>query len=189
MLLGLQCPAPVPPAQVAEDEGEGGQPDGRVDRHALPEGGVEHGAAHPLHHGLQEAVGPRIVLAALLEAGQDSTQEAIEAGCEAGAKRHEVGLIHCQQRGADIESSVGQQGEQASGVDEQLGAEPVGPHALEDDVVGLECLLVDAGREVGMHALSESLADKDPPGDDGVLHVGQQHPVQLGQCRDEVRPL
>ena len=140
MLLSLQ--GPVPPAQVAQDKCEGGQPDGGVHRHTLPDGGVEHGAAHPLHHGLQEAVGPRIVLTALLEAGQDSTQEAIEAGCEAGAKRHEVGLIHCQQRGADIESSVGQQGEQASGVDEQLGGQPVGAHTLEDNVVRLQRLLV-----------------------------------------------
>ena len=48
---------------------------------------------------------------------------------------------------------------------------------------------MDAGREVRVHALGQPLADEDPPGDDGVLHVGQQHPVQLGQGRDQVRPL
>ena len=35
----------------------------------------------------------------------------------------------------------------------------------------------------------DQLPDDNPTGDDGVLHVGLQHPVQLGQGRYQVRPL
>ena len=77
---------------------------------------------------------------------------------------YEVGLVHGQERRADVEGGVGEQGEEAGGVDEELRAQSVGAHALEDDVVCLERLLVDAGREVGVHALGEPLADQDPGG-------------------------
>ena len=87
-------------AEVREDEGESGQPDGGVGGHALPHAGVEQAAAHALQHGLQQAVGAAVVLAALLQARQHAGQEPVQTGRQARAHRHEVGLVHRQQTAA-----------------------------------------------------------------------------------------
>ena len=47
-------------------------PDCGVCRNTLPEGGVEDEGINGLDHGLQEAVGPLIVVATLLQPGQHS---------------------------------------------------------------------------------------------------------------------
>lgn len=53
--------------------------------------------------------------------------------------------------------------------------QPVGAHALEDDVVRLQRLEVDAGRERRVHALRQTLADLYPARDHRKLCVADQH--------------
>ena len=67
-------------------------------------------------------------------------------------------LIDGEEEGAYVERGIGEEREKAGRVDEELGRQPVGAHALEDDVVGLQRLLVHASRQGGVHALGQPLA-------------------------------
>ena len=82
-------------------------------------------------------------------------------------------LVDGEQGRPNVHGGIAQQGEKSGRVEEKLLGQPVGAHALENQVVGGEGFQVDAGREGVVHALLKPLADDDAAGNDGVLLVGQ----------------
>ncbi len=65
---------------------------------------------------------------------------------------------------------------------------PICPHALENDIIGLQCLEMDSGWQSRMHTLRQSLGNDDPSRNNGIFEMTQQHLVELSQCGDQIRP-
>lgn len=73
-------------------------------------------------------------------------------------------------------------------INKQFMAQSIRPHALENDVISLQCFEVNPWRQCWMHTLCQSLWNFDPSGYDWELHVAQQHLVELAQSRYQIRP-
>lgn len=68
-------------------------------------------------------------------------------------------------------------------INKQFMAQSVSPHALENDVISLQCFEVNPRRQCRMHTLCQSLWNFDPSGYNWKFHVTQQHFVEFPQSR------
>ena len=71
--------SPSPLGAVRQDKGDGWQPDGGVGGHALPNRRVEDLGAHGLGNRLEKSAGSFVVVASLLETGEQPRQETVQA--------------------------------------------------------------------------------------------------------------
>ncbi len=116
-----------------------------------------------------------MVLGSLVQPSQHASQKPRQSRLEVLLQRHEVHFVEVEQEGADGHGSQAKQGEETGRVDEKLLGEPLLPDALEEYVVRLQGLEVDAAGQRRVHALGQALADEQATGNHFVLRVGQDN--------------
>lgn len=161
--------------EVANDEVDGRQADAAVVEDAPPEGVVEVGAAHAGAHLQQQLVGALEDVRALLVAGEDADEEAVEGGLEAVGEGEQPPLVQLEDGRADVDGGVGEQREEAVGEDGQLGEEALLADGVEHRVVRLQGLQVDARGQEGVHALRQALPHDEPPRNVLVADIAVQY--------------